>query len=194
MGAAVRNLDRCPFPLSSRLSLPWSVPWERTPDFLLRCTNQRPRMRLSLRESRTRFTAPMGLTGNPEEAEGPTVFSRLQRLSELSIRITKPRSANPLNFVIPTGAQRRGGTCSSLSVATTLRTLHPNNQGQGPPTFKLCHPACPGAPRERSRGMNSNWSPTSIWQLQIWPAGNSSMLCVLNRMLVILNGAMRCQS
>jgi hypothetical protein len=108
MGAAVRNLDRCPFPLSSRLSLPWSVPWERTPDFLLRCTNQRPRMRLSLRESRTMFTAPMGLTGNPEEAEGPTVFSRLQRLSELSIRITKAKVRQPFKLCHPDWSAAEG--------------------------------------------------------------------------------------
>src|ERR1700691_1150075 len=46
-----------------------------------------------------------------------------------------PRSANHLHFVIPTGAKRKGGTCSALSAATTLRTLHPNNQCQGQPTI-----------------------------------------------------------
>ena len=46
---------------------------ERTPDFLPRGTNQRPRMRLSLRKAARGLPAPLSLTGNPEEAEGPAV-------------------------------------------------------------------------------------------------------------------------
>jgi hypothetical protein len=48
---------------------------ERTPDFLLRCTNQRPRMRLSLRKAARGLPTPLSLTGNPEEAEGSAVLS-----------------------------------------------------------------------------------------------------------------------
>jgi len=48
---------------------------ERTPDFLLRCTIQRPRMRLSLRKAARGLPTPLSLTGNPEEAEGPAVLS-----------------------------------------------------------------------------------------------------------------------
>src|SRR5271163_5199167 len=48
---------------------------ERTPDFLLHCTNQRPSMRLSLRKAALGLATPLSLTGNPEEAEGPAVLS-----------------------------------------------------------------------------------------------------------------------
>jgi hypothetical protein len=41
---------------------------------------------------------------------------------------------------------------------------------------------------------NSNWSPISIRQVLICPGGNSSMLWVLKLMLVMRNGASRCQT
>src|ERR1700679_307971 len=45
-----------------------------------------------------------------------------------------------------------------LSAATTFRTLHPNNQLQGPANhLKLCHPACPGVPWEQS---------ACLWQVE----------------------------
>jgi hypothetical protein len=43
---------------------------ERTPDFLLRRANQRPRMRLSVRKAAGCLSTPRSLTGNPEGAEG----------------------------------------------------------------------------------------------------------------------------
>src|SRR6202522_457749 len=61
-----------------------------------------------------------------------------------------PRSANHLHFVIPTGAKRKGGTCSALSAATTLRTLHPNNQYQGQPTISTLSSRQERSGRERS--------------------------------------------
>src|SRR5271156_2498437 len=42
---------------------------ERTPDFLPRCSQKRPRMRLSLRKAARHSPKPLSLTGNPEEAE-----------------------------------------------------------------------------------------------------------------------------
>src|SRR5271154_5796506 len=53
---------------------------ERTPDFLLHCTNQRPRMRFSLRKAALGLATPLSLTGNPEEAEGPAVLSPAKQL------------------------------------------------------------------------------------------------------------------
>jgi hypothetical protein len=49
--------------------------------FPTRCTNQRPRMRLSLRKAARGLTTPLSLTGNPEGAEGPAV--------QLSVGTTK---------------------------------------------------------------------------------------------------------
>jgi hypothetical protein len=47
---------------------------ERTPDFLLRCSQKRPRMRLSLKKAACGSRKPLSLTGNPEEAEGSAVL------------------------------------------------------------------------------------------------------------------------
>src|ERR1700677_5222479 len=53
---------------------------ERTPNFLLRCANQRPRMRLSVRKAAWSLSTPRSFTGNPEEAEGPAVRLSLTQL------------------------------------------------------------------------------------------------------------------
>src|ERR1700689_5525975 len=49
-------------------TLPPTCHPERTPDFLPHCTNQRPRMRLSLRKAALGLPTPQSLTGNPEGA------------------------------------------------------------------------------------------------------------------------------
>jgi hypothetical protein len=46
---------------------------ERTPDFLLCCSQKQPRMRLSLKKAACGSPKPLSLTGNPEVAEGPAV-------------------------------------------------------------------------------------------------------------------------
>jgi hypothetical protein len=65
---------------------------ERTPDFLLNRTNQRPRMRLSLGKAARGLPTPLSLTGNPEEAEGSAVrLSPKQRPLHVSAQLS-PRS------------------------------------------------------------------------------------------------------
>jgi len=85
----------------------------------------------------------------PSEAEGPAVPLGRKQLLEPSIRITNAKVRQPFKTL---SSRAKPRTCSSLSVATTFRTLHPNNQRQGSPTIlNLVHP-------ERSRGTCSSLS------------------------------------
>jgi hypothetical protein len=68
---------------------------ERTPDFLLRCSNQRSRMRLSVRKAARGLSTPRSLTGNPEEAEGPAV-----RPSRTQLRKGLTRTPSPIRSLI----------------------------------------------------------------------------------------------
>src|ERR1700689_5161354 len=56
---------------------------ERTPDFLLRCSEKQPRMRLSLKKAPSGSPKPLSLTGNPEVAEGSAVLFPPPTLLEL---------------------------------------------------------------------------------------------------------------
>jgi hypothetical protein len=91
---------------------------ERTPDFLLRCSHQRPRMRLSLRKAARGLPTPLSLTGNLEEAEGSAVLLPypLGAGCLIQARFWLEWDTTALDapfFVIP----RSRGTCGSL-VAT----------------------------------------------------------------------------
>ncbi len=72
--------------------------------FPTRCTNQRPRMRLSLRKAAPGLPTPLRLTGNPEVAEGPAVRPSQTQLRKCVTALNWARRDICFNRVIAGGA------------------------------------------------------------------------------------------
>jgi len=99
---------------------------ERTPDFLLRCANQRPRMRLSVRKAAWGLSTPQTLTGNPEVAEGPAV--RLSRPKTFRGNVFRPSDPLQASAAAKTAsamaaASRAGRTSWTLTTCAPARMV-----------------------------------------------------------------------